>query len=363
MNLASIVGQVLVCLLALQAGAGAQEARQGPAYPQSEYIRGLELDWSTFKHLAPGSDNWQLTWAADDNQYTVWGDGGGFGGTNEVGRVSLGVARIEGPKENFRGVNVYGGANCEAQAEITGKSYGILAIGNKLYMWVGPGSGGESFKEARLYESRDYGHTWKGADWAFSPELRFGMPTFCQFGKGYDGARDGYVYIYVPRLPKVLAEWGIQKPGKIDLLRVPKDKLMDRSAYEAYAGKGWPGKVKWSKDLSKRRAVFEDASGVGPHCSVSYNAGLKRYLLATEHTESHKGNLGVYEAPEPWGPWHTVAYWTNFAPPGHEATLFYMNFSNKWCSKDGRKVVVVLTGTGYNDAWESVEGELRVNHQ
>ena len=42
------------------------------------------------KHAAPGSDNWATTWADDDNQYTVWGDGGGFGGTGQVGRVLYG---------------------------------------------------------------------------------------------------------------------------------------------------------------------------------------------------------------------------------------------------------------------------------
>lgn len=42
--------------------------------------------------------------------------------------------------------------------------------------------------------------------------------------------------------------------------------------------------------------------------SVSYNAGLKRYLLITEHTETHRGNMGIFDAPHPWGPWTTVCY-------------------------------------------------------
>jgi hypothetical protein len=32
--------------------------------------------------------------------YAAWGDGGGFGGTESIGRASFGVARIEGDGRN-----------------------------------------------------------------------------------------------------------------------------------------------------------------------------------------------------------------------------------------------------------------------
>src|SRR5687768_4554672 len=63
-------------------------------YGKSPIILEWRLDWSTHQRHAPGSDNWPITWAVDDHQYTAWGDGGGFGGSNSDGRVSLGVARI-----------------------------------------------------------------------------------------------------------------------------------------------------------------------------------------------------------------------------------------------------------------------------
>ncbi len=65
----------------------------GPPYPASSVITGMSLDWSTHERFALGSDNWQLTWADDDNQYGAWGDGGGFGGSNSDGRVGLGFGR------------------------------------------------------------------------------------------------------------------------------------------------------------------------------------------------------------------------------------------------------------------------------
>src|SRR5262245_49056214 len=45
-------------------------------------ITGVTFDLQTHQRLAVGSDNWPTTWSDDDNQYSVWGDGGGFGGTD-----------------------------------------------------------------------------------------------------------------------------------------------------------------------------------------------------------------------------------------------------------------------------------------
>ena len=85
---------------------GAAYAFAGGPYPASDYITGVTWDWSTRDTLAPGSDNWPVTWADDNHQYTCWGDGGGFGGTNSLGSVSLGFARVEGDWHNYTGKNV-----------------------------------------------------------------------------------------------------------------------------------------------------------------------------------------------------------------------------------------------------------------
>jgi hypothetical protein len=82
-----------------------------PAYPPSPALGPMTLDWSTHNRDAPGSDNWQLTWADDNHLYGAWGDGGGFGGANSDGRVSLGFARVEGDWSDYKGVNIWGGKN------------------------------------------------------------------------------------------------------------------------------------------------------------------------------------------------------------------------------------------------------------
>ncbi|SDN14955.1 hypothetical protein [Kriegella aquimaris] len=86
---------------------------QNIPYAPSSIIKEIEFDWSTHISLAPGSDNWPITWADDNKQYTVWGDGGGFGGTNGLGRSSIGVARLEGNWDDFKAFNVWGGHNGE----------------------------------------------------------------------------------------------------------------------------------------------------------------------------------------------------------------------------------------------------------
>src|SRR5918997_2138818 len=85
-------------------------------YPPSPVIEDITWHLDTLATAAPGSDIWSVTWSADDNLYTGWGDGGGFDGTNSDGRVSIGFGRIEGGPERFMGVNVKGGKTSTSPA-------------------------------------------------------------------------------------------------------------------------------------------------------------------------------------------------------------------------------------------------------
>lgn len=314
-------------------------------YPPSRAIVGVEWDFTKHRRLAPGSDNWPITWANDNHQYTVWGDGGGFGGTNGKGRVSLGFARVEGPANNYKGVNIWGGHRGENRAAFGGKSYGIVSVKGVLYAWWGPGSGNAFNSETRVLRSTDYAKTWRKSDWRFTRSDKLYAGTFCNFGKDYSGARDKFVYSYFPRGTR----WAINKPGKVDLARVPMERIMDRGAYEFFAGFDSSGKPMWADDLTKRVAVFEDANGVRT-ASVSYNLGLKCYLLTAEHTAAADGNLAIFDAPQPWGPWTTVAYYKNWHK--RKGTIsFYL--SSKWSSEDGKQFTMVFTD---QDHWATVPG-------
>src|SRR5690349_7186940 len=84
-----------------------------PPYPPSMVIETIDWDFAHRVRQAPGSDLWPMTWAADNNLYAAWGDGGGFGGTDSDGRASVGFARIRGTPQRFHASNIWGGKNSE----------------------------------------------------------------------------------------------------------------------------------------------------------------------------------------------------------------------------------------------------------
>lgn len=52
------------------------------------------------------------------------------------------------------------------------------------------------------------------------------------------------------------------------------------------------------------------------------------------------GGFGIYEAPEPWGPWRTVYFTTEWdTGPGETGT-----FPTKWMSGDGKTCYLVFSG-------------------
>src|SRR5690348_7776853 len=113
-------------------------------------ITGLTLDWSTYRQLAKGSDNWATTWAADGSLYAGFGDGNGFQG----GRRSLGFARLTGGSaQAVQGTDLPG-------PPVAGKTYGVLALGDTLYAFVSPGSNAANYQEARLYRAPLGGGPW-----------------------------------------------------------------------------------------------------------------------------------------------------------------------------------------------------------
>ena len=105
-------------------------AVSGPPYPRSAVFNGIEFHRADLARKAPGSDIWSCTWAEDGNLYAAWGDGGGFGGTDGKGRVSIGVAKIVGDPPAWTGINVWGGDGpLSKQKPTVGKGTLIAAIG------------------------------------------------------------------------------------------------------------------------------------------------------------------------------------------------------------------------------------------
>ncbi len=343
---------------------------QKPPYPESQVIKGVSLKWTTHLRGALGSDNFHLTWADDDNLYGSWGDGGGFvGNDNNTCRVSLGFARIEGSGTKWKGKDVWGDPKCsENKVTFNGKSWGTICVDKVLYMWLISDNQNEDHKSVNLARSFDHGASWEKSDWKFDERDKVSIPTFLNFGKNNSGAKDDFVYSYFIQMEDTTKiDFAFQKKEKLFLARAHKDSLWEgRKAFKWYKGIKTE-KPQWGSIL-ERKLVFEDSEGVGWCLSAFYNPGLKRYILCTEHTETHKGIMGIFDAPEPWGPWTTIKYWTeeeSFGKlrPGDtldwDRNVFFIAFNNKWLSKNGKKFTLNFTGGGRgknNDSFNTVRG-------
>src|SRR6267142_6972008 len=177
---------------------------QTAPYPPSTLIRAIQWHWDTYQTAANGSDLWPVTWGPDNNLYAAWGDGGGFGGSDSDGRVSLGFAKIEGDPQHFRGINLNGGKNSlhPASFPTKGKTDGLLFAGDSLYATINLQDGTWPNVNHVLAWSSDQGATWTKADWLFpAGKGHFEPAKFLNFGKAYAGvpARlSGYIYLFGP---------------------------------------------------------------------------------------------------------------------------------------------------------------------
>ena len=312
----------------------AANTKEAPPYPPSPVIKGIE--WApveTIVRKASGSDNWPVTWADDDNQYSAYGDGWGFEPKTEK-KLSLGIVKIAGPPTDFQGINVRTETGERLGQGANGaKASGMLMVDGVFYMMV------RNTGNSQVAWSPDHGKTWKWCDWKFSTS--FGAPSFLNFGRNYAGARDNFVYIYSQD-----AETAYDPADEMLLARVPKNKIRNREAYEFFKGIDESGRPGWTKDVRQGKPVFTNP-GKCYRQQVSYNAGLQRYLWCqvlptSKHAQGPRfqGGFGVYDAAEPWGPWTTVFYAEEWdVGPGETNS-----FPTKWMSDDGKVCHLVFSG-------------------
>jgi len=321
------------------------QPRKPPAaapYPPSSLIRGIE--WapaSTIVRRARGSDNWPLTWGDDDALYTAYGDGRGFEPFVNA-KLSLGLAKIRGGPSDFTAVNLRAStAEQRGDGAVGKKASGLLMVDGVLYMLA------RNAGNSQLAWSRDHGETWTWGDWKFTRS--FGCPTFLNFDRNYDGARDDYVYVYSHD-----ADSAYEAADRMVLARVDRRRIAQRDAYEFFAKLDVGGSPAWTPDINGRGAVFSHPENCY-RSSISYNAPLQRYLwcqILPGEDPRFAGGLGIYDAPEPWGPW-TTAYFAETwdVAPGETAGI-----PTKWIGADGLSFYLVFSG---EDHFSVRRGELQ----
>jgi hypothetical protein len=361
----------------------------------------------TVLRLGGYGDNWHMSWAADDRQFVSLDDGFGWG-QEEVFHNSR-MLTVSGDPENAKFEDLPGYPDLtfnlsDPDTWFRYYGFGTLALNERVYQFLStPNHGldqrrGARFVGAKLIYSPDNGATWCNQDgstpvawehWderskenmAFfeEPGEAFSLLTVLQMGRNYEANKDGYVYVYAPN-------GNVEGTmNQLVMFRVPKESLLDRGAYEFFAGLDAEGSASWSKAIEDRGIVHTFPSGwvnVNGHPyawqpSVVYNEPLGVYLMAnwgmgcTEDGEWWFGKpsyLGLWTAPNPWGPWtqiHEETAWEPDQDPG--ARAYQPQISPKWIAADGRSFWLVWTdyqvvgGTSDADHDELAFAEVRSN--
>ncbi len=231
------------------------------------------------------------------------------------------------------------------------------------------GSGG-GFTHTKLIASLDNGRTWcnqngttpvtvesresqSRANMAFyrEPQDAFSQLTFLQMGRAYGDNRDGYVYVYGPN--------GITEGSmnQLVMFRVPKQRVLERQAYEYFVRTDDSGHANWSHDIEARGIVHTFPAGLVPAAwalswlpSVAYSKALGIYMMAgcsgipSTCLAPNPTYLGIWVSACPWGPWrqiHEEKAWT----PGGDAAARATSpvIAPKWIAADGRSFWLVWT--------------------
>ncbi|MFH1784829.1 MAG: DUF4185 domain-containing protein [Candidatus Micrarchaeota archaeon] len=289
-------------------------------------------------------DLWFNTWADDNNIYASWGDGTGrVNCLPSLFSVELSCPMVNIPCNNFSncpfqtlfcnqfdckqncyescnvsdaGLIVMGGDapyfdNCQEncivstdipngvpidflqnQGDRNDKPSSLLFYNGTLY-WAGH-SPGEIPKFGYIAYSDDYGKTWKEVEnspWKNDSVFRILM--FINMGKNYELNTDGYVYAFGIGSE---IEWSDKN---VYLTRVHKFSVANYSAYEYYMGLE-DGKPIWSNNQNDAEPV--EGIETSLIASSMYHQGTGRYVFLTALSGG-----GLFEAPNPWGPWTKVA--------------------------------------------------------
>jgi hypothetical protein len=109
--------------------------------------------------------------------------------------------------------------------------------------------------------------------------------------------------------------------------------------YEFFKGTDSSGNPMWTKDINSMEPVFKDNNKVEWGTTAFFHPVFKTYWLIVRH-DGKSGRFGIFDAPEPWGPWTTISYGTDFptwvyTPTGSASRPAYMHsFPVKWIRSD-----------------------------
>lgn len=332
-------------------------------------------------------DGFAMTWADDDRQFVVVNEGSGWAAKPKMYYASR-LWTMNGPIEHAAFAEVDGYPEFENFTRPKDApeyySHGVLAVQGRIYQFLSTlereSDTPRHWTGAKLIYSADQGRTWCNFDqtspvtWENwdeqshkkfpffrEPDGCFSLLSFLQMGRGYSANRDGFVYGY-----------GLN--GSVDgrmnelvLFRAPIAQLLNRGAYEFFAGRRADGGARWTPDIEQRAVVHTFARGwvnsvnrldLSPGDlvleswlpSVVYHETWKLYLMvsagvgpAPDGTSPGKPSyLGFWTAPTPWGPWRQIHEDTAWTPGGEAAAFAYCpQIVPRSLSADGKSCWIV----------------------
>ncbi len=333
-----------------------------PNYPKSSFITGVVFTKHRY-HKGDG-DMWPITWAADGHLY---------GGAGDNSDSPMNFWRIVGdPKSGWHfhtrlldNMPIEVAKYCQvppADKKNGVKPAGLLSLDGRIYFAVEAMNYGEDPKFNRqrnihgwIITTDDYGQTWNRK--ATTTDFFTGRISSChflQFGKNYEGARDEYVYAYFPGADDGNSYW--ENGDYLLLGRVPKERILDRNAWEFVVEIKDGAEPEWDRDDNAAISIFRYPLMCGED-HVSYNKGIGRYLLGNYSfidwyglprpyhqawpDSAMRSQLTLFEAPEPWGPWSLFYVDDNWGTYGD----YQPCFPTKWMSEDGKTVHMVSSGS------------------
>lgn len=318
---AGIFAVVLGLLSEVTAQNDSLNAKPGEPGPSEFFSTAAEESYSTYQLRGDG-DLWPSCWADDDNLYTANGDGTAF--NHHVKRYDMAVSRIAGVPPSLSGKTLATdvGTNWSGSG-YNRKPTGMLCVDGAIYLAFQnlDSSHFDDSPAASIAKSTDHGLSWtwdKQAPMFGTPgrpkdplDHKFTTIFFADYGRDSANAVDGYVYAY-----GLDNNWRFQ--NQLFLARVPRASILNRQAWEFFAGTDGSGNPAWNKDIRRKAPVLTDDrllyraklgktktdcntnQAVIGQGGVVYDAPVQRYIFSSWACATHE----FYEAPSPWGPWH-----------------------------------------------------------
>jgi hypothetical protein len=197
---------------------------------------------------------------------------------------------------------------------------GVVCVGTN---YSAGASGNQQNFAGGIATSDDFGVTWNLSATPidfFAGALA--APQFVQWGAGMAGAPDNASHVYAHFFCDEARRAAYWSQNDVALLgRAPVGRVLERGAWELFAGLDAGGAPRWVADEGGAEAVLRYPGFLGQNIAA-FNARISRYVMASwsfyggdrpngtcpsvawfDPADRHWSQLVVFDAPAPWGPW------------------------------------------------------------